>query len=423
MAALPNVEISCRSSVSAAVPARSIGSAGKIAGMSSREKGGAPVLRPTEAGARRPLALSRTGWHDGRLSGAPQRPMVADHLLHALVTIDPIALAPIFLALTSGMRPLERRQTAVRATITATATLFAFALVGHRLTGPLGISIPAFRLAGGLLLFWIAIEMVFERRDKRRAKSAGTALQDQPIDTVASPDNDDVRRLAVFPLAIPLIFDPGAISATILIASGPVEQIRALKDDRMTGDRSLFTVSRAISTLLPQLMGDAGLASGRPRNEDRDVPPTPESEQARRSARCTEILRRERKVPMRSIAGKFLMCVALTLISARSIAQMNSPFGQMGLPLTKVDYQEMAKAADPLLNDDALPIGTTRDWSNMKSGSRGTIKLLARLDKQYQGQSLTCRRLEYRLEVRERKGPYNVVLDRCKAADGTWKIH
>jgi hypothetical protein len=119
---------------------------------------------------------------------------------------------------------------------------------------------------------------------------------------------------------------------------------------------------------------------------------------------------------------KVLLAGVLTLISVRSIAEMN-PFGQMGLPLTKVDYQEMAKAADPLLNDDALPIGTTRNWSNTKSGSRGTIKLLARLDKQYQGKGLACRRLEYHVEVKERKGPYNVILDRCKAADGTWKIY
>ena len=143
---------------------------------------------------------------------------MGDYLLNALVTlavtIDPIGLAPIFVALTRGMSGLQRRQTALRATITATAILFAFALGGEKLITFLGISIPAFRIAGGLLLFWIAFEMVFERRDKRKQASADRVIEASVFDA------DDVRHLAVFPLAIPLISGPGAISATILIASG-----------------------------------------------------------------------------------------------------------------------------------------------------------------------------------------------------------
>ena len=143
---------------------------------------------------------------------------MGDYLLNALVTlavtIDPIGLAPIFVGLTRGMTDLQRRQTAIRATITAMLVLVAFALVGEKLITFLGISIPAFRIAGGLLLFRIAFEMVFERRDKRKQASADRAIEE------TSFDQDDVRHLAIFPLAIPLISGPGAISATILIASG-----------------------------------------------------------------------------------------------------------------------------------------------------------------------------------------------------------
>ena len=140
-----------------------------------------------------------------------------DYLLNALVTlavtIDPVGLAPIFLALSRGMTADQRRQTAIRASLTAICVLFAFAIAGEKLITFLGISLPAFRIAGGLLLFWIAFEMVFERRDRRKQASADRALDE------AAFYNDEVRHLAVFPLAIPLISGPGAISATILIAS------------------------------------------------------------------------------------------------------------------------------------------------------------------------------------------------------------
>ena len=142
---------------------------------------------------------------------------MADYLLNALVTLfvtlDPIGLAPIFVGLTRGMPPAVRRDTAVRASAIAAIILIAFALVGQGRLTFLGISLPAFRIAGGLLLFWIAFEMVFERRNRRKQASA-----DRIIDEDA-PTSEDMRHLAVFPLAIPLISGPGAISATILIAS------------------------------------------------------------------------------------------------------------------------------------------------------------------------------------------------------------
>ena len=124
-----------------------------------------------------------------------------------LVTIDPPAMAPMFLALTQGMNAAERRQVASRATIIATLALAFFAFAGQTLLGLLGITLPAFRIAGGLLLFWIAFEMVFERRIERKQAVARSAI-----------DLDHIRNVAAFPLAIPLMAGPGAITATMLLA-------------------------------------------------------------------------------------------------------------------------------------------------------------------------------------------------------------
>jgi multiple antibiotic resistance protein len=135
-----------------------------------------------------------------------------DHLLNAVVTlfvtIDPPGLAPLFMVLTAGRSIAERRAVAIRATVIAAIVLVAFALVGEPLINVLGISLPAFRIAGGLLLFVIAFEMVFGRREERKSETAQTVVE-----------RDDLRNVAVFPLAIPLIAGPGAISATILLAS------------------------------------------------------------------------------------------------------------------------------------------------------------------------------------------------------------
>ncbi len=124
-----------------------------------------------------------------------------------LVTVDPPAIAPMFLALTVGMTAAERRQVAWRATLIATLALAFFALVGQNILALLGITLPAFRIAGGLLLFWIAFEMVFERRQARKSQVARTAI-----------DEDHIRNVAAFPLAIPLMAGPGAITATMLLA-------------------------------------------------------------------------------------------------------------------------------------------------------------------------------------------------------------
>ncbi|AVH41600.1 MarC family protein [Agrobacterium tumefaciens] len=124
-----------------------------------------------------------------------------------LVTLDPPGLAPVFLALTAGMTRDQRSQVALRGSIIAFGILAVFALFGLAILNLLGISLGAFRIAGGLLLFWISFEMIFEKRQERKEKTSEIAIT-----------KDHLHNLAVFPLALPLIAGPGAISATVLLA-------------------------------------------------------------------------------------------------------------------------------------------------------------------------------------------------------------
>ncbi|MGF9758369.1 MarC family protein [Microvirga sp. 0TCS3.31] len=141
-------------------------------------------------------------------------------LVTLLVTLDPVALAPIFVSLTRGMNASERRRVAVRASLIAFGILAFFGLGGELLLRLLGVGIPAFRISGGLLLFWIAFEMVFERRNERKQHTADIAITE-----------DHIRNVAAFPLAIPLMAGPGAITAVILLAGradGNVAYLSAL---------------------------------------------------------------------------------------------------------------------------------------------------------------------------------------------------
>jgi multiple antibiotic resistance protein len=133
-----------------------------------------------------------------------------DFLITALVTIgvviDPVGLAPTFLAVTDGMSAAERRRVALRACLIAAAILMGAGLIGDWLLRTLSISLPAFRIAGGLLLFSIASEMVFGVRIARATREAAEVAEER------------VRNVAAFPLAIPLMAGPGAITATVLLA-------------------------------------------------------------------------------------------------------------------------------------------------------------------------------------------------------------
>jgi multiple antibiotic resistance protein len=126
--------------------------------------------------------------------------------LTLFVVVDPIAMAPTFLVVTEGMPRTARKSVAVRASFLAGAILIGTALIGDRLLNVLEISLPAFRIAGGLLLFWIAAEMVFGVRSQHEGEAAEQAMEER------------VRNVAAFPLAIPLLAGPGAITATVLLA-------------------------------------------------------------------------------------------------------------------------------------------------------------------------------------------------------------
>ena len=190
-----------------------------------------------------------------------------DALLNAFatffVTIDPPGQIAIFLALTAGMTSAERRQVALRGTLLGMAVLLAFMMVGGTLLSTLGISMPAFRVAGGLLLFYTAFEMVFEKREERREETAKRVISRQ-----------EIQSIAVFPLAIPLIAGPGAISGAILLAEDfawPFERfvligillsvglilyvclLLADSLDRFIGDTGRIVLSRLLGILLAAL--------------------------------------------------------------------------------------------------------------------------------------------------------------------------
>lgn len=118
------------------------------------------------------------------------------------VVIDPIGLAPLFIALTQGMTPAQRRRIGMRAVVISAVLLTVFALAGESILFGIGISLPAFRIAGGILLFLTALDMLFERRTERREGH-----------TEAEPAHDP----SVFPLAMPLIAGPGAMATMILL--------------------------------------------------------------------------------------------------------------------------------------------------------------------------------------------------------------
>lgn len=125
-----------------------------------------------------------------------------------MVTIDPLGMVPIFVSLTVSMTTRQKRTVALRSSFIALIVLTVFALFGEKVLGVLGITLPAFRTAGGLMLLWIGFEMVFEKREERKSATAERAISDKHVNDVAA-----------FPLAIPLMAGPGAITATMLIAA------------------------------------------------------------------------------------------------------------------------------------------------------------------------------------------------------------
>lgn len=122
------------------------------------------------------------------------------------VIIDPPGCAPIYAGLTHGASSAQTRNMAIRACVIAGIILLGFALFGEALLGALHIELDSFRIAGGIMLFWIALEMVFEKRTQRREERAEKIA--------ATPEIEDV---SVFPMAMPMLAGPGAIAAIMLL--------------------------------------------------------------------------------------------------------------------------------------------------------------------------------------------------------------
>ncbi|WP_375427963.1 MarC family protein [uncultured Sphingomonas sp.] len=153
------------------------------------------------------------------------------------VVIDPPGCAPIYAGLTKGVAAGHRRSMAVRAVFYAACILLVFALFGEDLLRGLGIELASFRIAGGIMLFLIALEMVFERRTQRRE------------DRAAQVAADHVEDVSVFPMAMPMIAGPGSIASVMLLMA------------RNEGlDRSLVILAALASILLLTLA--ALLAAG-----------------------------------------------------------------------------------------------------------------------------------------------------------------
>jgi multiple antibiotic resistance protein len=126
-------------------------------------------------------------------------------LVTFLVVIDPPGVVPIFAGLTRGGDPSHRRAMAIRSALIAWAILLFFALLGKPMLNALGISLASFRIAGGIMLFFIALDMVFEKRTQRREERAHSV--------------EGAEDISVFPMAIPMIAGPGSIATAMLMVS------------------------------------------------------------------------------------------------------------------------------------------------------------------------------------------------------------
>ncbi len=123
-----------------------------------------------------------------------------------LVIVDPPGCTPIYASLTTGATPAQRNAMAIRAIVVSAGILLVFALFGHALLGALGIDLESFRIAGGIMLFLIALEMVFEKRTQRREERAQEIIDDPEIEDVS-----------IFPMAMPMIAGPGSIASVMLL--------------------------------------------------------------------------------------------------------------------------------------------------------------------------------------------------------------
>lgn len=164
--------------------------------------------------------------HDPTLAAPDPAPCNPDGMIETfgftlvalLVIVDPVGTAVIFAAMSGNITEAEKRRQAIRATVIATIVLLTFALLGGWLLSALGIGLPAMKVAGGLLLFLLAVDMVMGQ----------TFLRATPAEQQAGADEHDI---SVFPLAIPLLAGPGGMTSMVLAtqqAEGDLAQLTAV---------------------------------------------------------------------------------------------------------------------------------------------------------------------------------------------------
>jgi multiple antibiotic resistance protein len=187
--------------------------------------------------------------------------MTPEELITTFVTlfviIDPIGLAPVFVSLTRGLDAPARNAIGLRAVLVAFGLLAVFGVAGKPLLAAIGIGLPAFRISGGLLLFLIAVDMLFEKRSQRREKHVAEAGAD--TGPTASPE--DASDPSVFPLATPLIAGPGALATMILLGGkeqGDVLGLAALLAVMVFVLALTYAAFRA-GSLIERLLGHNGV--------------------------------------------------------------------------------------------------------------------------------------------------------------------
>jgi multiple antibiotic resistance protein len=175
--------------------------------------------------------------------------LIFNSFVTLLVVIDPLGLAPLFVGLTRDRSEAYKREAAIRGTALGAGILFLFALVGPGLLGALGIGVPAFRIAGGALLFLLSVDMVFARPSGRRRATA-------PEREEAQEENKE--DISVFPLAIPLIAGPGSLTTVLLYTgNGDVLEVAAVMGVLLIV-LSLVLASLLVASRIMRVFGETG---------------------------------------------------------------------------------------------------------------------------------------------------------------------
>ena len=161
------------------------------------------------------------------------------------VVIDPVGNAPIFLAVTSAQDRARKMRTAMEGTLVATMIMLFFALCGAWILAYLNISEAAFKIAGGVILFLVALDMLAAKRQARkRAETTGESTSESTGKTAA--DEPDSDNLAIYPLAIPLLAGPSAIMSVIVVNAGFAGALAST----LTGYAALLAVMAATGIIL-----------------------------------------------------------------------------------------------------------------------------------------------------------------------------